>query len=454
MVVLYDDIIFLIFDHIFDIKDRLQLLRVCRHWYGLLLPKVYESIRVEGNQAYGLVCSIQKNPEIGRSIRDLTLRWCYGHEANHKYSVEMFKDTLQQASPSIEHCTNWEKDLLNGEPDAWLALLTPSLEAVRSLELEYKGWSDYFFPMLARAAARQKPFDSKPCFQHLEWVRARNEHNKTTYYASEFLPLFHFPAMQVFSASSLCEEPYPNPLNISKPALGTSGITELDFGDCNSRNGMADYITSCANLEVFNYQHQNQAVWGEAYCNFHPLAFYPALYTQRHSLRVLRLNNNGEIYGLDRFVDDQDTEYSGFGSLAEFSQLRELRMLLRTLLQFGSNDQPAVSLLDVLPSSLEHLQLAGYCVEDFDVVLGNLQGMLAQRTERFPNLRRLEIQPVILERLASASFIGKDWSPYDIPKSVKQAFAPIKLACDELGIAFGFTKDGYNEIYDIGIALP
>lgn len=450
MVILYDDILFLILDHIYDTKERLRLLLVCRRWYTALLPRSYERIRVESEQVYDLVCSIQRNPKIGLSIQDLSLSWG-GDDDSIEYNVEPFKDILDRASPSAEHRANWENDLLKGESDAWLALLMPSLEAVRILWIEYPGYSDYFFPMLARAAAREAPFDTKPVLQRLESVRAECEDNKTAYLAKEFLPVLHFPAIRSFSATSFCEAYDDHDVNYSKPAPRTSRITELDFGQSNGSNGMIDYITSCANLEIFDYQHDNKAIWGEIYLNFRPLAFYTALYTQRHSLRVLRLNNNGEIRGEDDWAADDEIDYTAFGSLVEFQQLRELRMPLHTLLQFGPNDHPAVSLLEVLPPSLEHLQLAGYCVEDFDLVMSNLQSMLGQRQERFPNLKRLEIQPVIIEQDYS---VRAPYAAFRIPQSIKQAFALLKMQCDDLGIQFDFTRDGHHEIVGPALLYP
>jgi hypothetical protein len=74
-------------------------------------------------------------------------------------------------------------------------------------------------------------------------------------------------------------------------------------------------------------------VWAESYINFQPRKFYRALLTQRHSLKALHLSDNGEVAGpaTDELSDDE--EYDGpeaydwwFGSLADFSQLQDLRI--------------------------------------------------------------------------------------------------------------------------------
>ncbi|KAJ5861689.1 uncharacterized protein N7529_008999 [Penicillium soppii] len=200
---------------------------------------------------------------------------------------------------------------------------------------------------------------------------------------------------------------------------------------------MIDDITACSNLEVFEYQHDNNAIWGESYIDFYPFLFYNASSMQKHSLRELRLNNKGEFRPVD--IDDEG-DLNTFGYLIEFHQLRELRIPTRTLLQFGSNDQPRVSLLEILPPSLEYLNLA-YCrEEDFDIIIRNLRSMLAKREKQFLNLKRLEIGPDVLEMNPGAEYYHS--TNFAVPESTQQSFASIQLVCREMGIQFGFRKDG------------
>jgi len=120
MVVLYDDILLLMLDHLVDTNNRLRLLLVCRHWYATLLPKAYERMRVQGDQIYGLVCSIQRNPRIGPAIHDLSIGASpfsfFGKSIDYK--VETCKNAVQQSSTFMDHYTNWEGDLLEGDSDA------------------------------------------------------------------------------------------------------------------------------------------------------------------------------------------------------------------------------------------------------------------------------------------------------------------------------------------------
>ncbi|KAJ5918161.1 hypothetical protein N7454_010536 [Penicillium verhagenii] len=433
MVAVHYDILFLVLDHLHDEKDRLRLLLVCREWYTTLLPKAYQRINVYDLQIYRLVCSIQRNPEIGLHIQNLNLLWGWFDmvDPSIEYDLEPFEDTLDQMSLSAGHRTELETQLLRGESDAWLTLLLPSLGAVRTLTVHCLGFSEPFFIMLARAASREAPFDKKPVLQRLQNVQAEYE----PYCSAEFWAVMQFPALRSFSASGICEESHSRWFKFSKPAFKTSGVTKLQFDRSNARAGMSDFITACANLEVFEYQHKNEAIWSETYRNFRPIQFYSALYTQKHSLQVLRLNDKGEHDDADEDWDSEyELDFSSFGSLDDFEQLRELRMPLRTLLQFGLNDYPAVSLVEVLPFSLEHLLLAAYDVKDFDLVMSNVQNMLRKREKRFPNLKRLEIQPVDVE-----------WDEPNIPlhtmktpQHIIQSFAPLRMQCENLGIHFSF----------------
>lgn len=431
-----NDILLLISEDFHDQTDKLQLLLVCRNWYSLLLPKAYKTISVHRHQIYFLARSVQQNPKIGAAIRNLTLTWESGPGPADDYEVDMLMKTLKQKGNPEDNLDDWEVGLRTGCPDAWLTVLVLSLESIKSMDLRFS-YSPYFLPMLARIAAKENPFSSKPVLQHLEKALVRVENMKEYYDACDLLPFFYLPAMRVFTAGGICEdEPCIAPLE-----LGTSGIREIDLGGYNTNNGsrgMADYITSCANLEIFDYQHDNKAIWGESYIEFYPLLFYSALSTQKHSLRELRLNNHGENYPVS--LDDDERDLKGFGSLTEFHQLRELQIPLHTLLQFDSNNQPKASLLEILPRSLEYLNLAVCREEEFDGVIKNLRGMLAQREERFPNLKKLEVHPYVLEMIPGATIPHS--TNFAVPVSTQQLFAPIEIACRDMGIQFGFRKDG------------
>ncbi|KOS39991.1 hypothetical protein ACN38_g9145 [Penicillium nordicum] len=432
---LNNDIFLLISEQLDDQSDQLNLLLVCRGWYSIFLPKAYKTISVEAPQIYPLSRAVRNNPRIGTAIQNLSVDWCHSEsELGNDYDVDGLVETLKQVGDAADDLAAWEESLRTGCPDAWLAVLVLSLESIKSMTLRFSH-SPYFLPMVTRIAANGNLPSLKSALQSLESVDIWVDDHMEYYLAHELLPFFYLPAMRVFTAGGVCEvDP-----GIASLKPGTSTIREIDLGHSNTNNGgngFAEYIISCANLEIFDYQHDNKSIWGEVYKEFCPLLFYNALCSQKHSLRELRLNNNGETG--DSGFDEDTEEFNGFGSLAEFHQLRELRMPLRTLLQFGSSDQPKVSLLEVLPPSLELLNLAHYHEEDFEIVNKNLQAMLAQRG-RLPNLKRIEIQPYTLVMTAGAIVHSAN---FRVQESTQQSFLPFDMASREMGIQFGYSKEG------------
>lgn len=432
---LNNDIFLLISEHLDDQSDQLNLLLVCRDWYSIFLPRAYKTISVDAPKIYPLSRAVRNNPRIGTAIQNLSVDWYHSKsESGNDYDIDGLVEILKQAGDAADDLAAWEESLRTGCPDAWLAVLVLLLESIKSMTLRFSR-SPYFLPMVTRIAADRNLSSPKPVLQPLESVDIWADDPKEYYLAHELLPFFHLPAMRVFTAGGVCEvEP-----GITSLKPGTSTIRKIDLGGFNTNNGangFAEYIISCANLEILDYQHDNKSIWGEVYTDFCPLLFYNALCSQKHSLRELRLNNNGEI-GEGRFDEDTE-EFNGFGSLAEFHLLRELRIPLRTLLQFGSSNRPKVSLLEVLPSSLEFLNLAHYHEEDFDIVNKNLQTVLSQR-ERLPNLKRIEIQPYTLMMTAGAIVHSTN---FRVQESTQQSFLPFDMACREMGIQFGFSKEG------------
>lgn len=415
---LNNDIWLLIYENLHQ-RDKLNLLLVCRDWYSLFLSKAYRAISVNAPQIRLLARTARRNPEIGVAIQNLRLKWRSMSISQHDYEVDdTLVDALKQASDS-DDVTEWKKSLRTGCPDAWLAVLVLSLDSLRSLSLNF--WnSPYFLPLVAQVAGGKTP--TIPSLQHLQRVSVEIDDIKVYYHASELIPFLYLPAMRVFTAAGVCEdEP-----SIMSPKQGASSITELELGAFDTNNGsrgFADWITSCAALEVFSYQHDNKAIWGESYLDFRPLLFYNALCSQKRSLRKLRLNNNGD--NCDTGCDDESEHLKGFGSLVEFHQLRELHIPLRTLLQFGSSDSANVSLVEVLPPTLEILGLGDCHEQDFKIAIENLQSLLAQR-ELFPNIKKIQVQP--------------DHS--QMMETTLQYFAPFEVVCQERGIVLSFCVYG------------
>ncbi|TPR06282.1 Fungal specific transcription factor domain family protein [Aspergillus niger] len=328
-----DEILLLIVDNIVLFKHKYQFLQVCRRWRSVLFKAVYDYVWIEGHQIRPLLLAIQQNPAIGSSIKYFRLHWwsCYTWDKEN-HDITSVLPLVNRISQSEEETKEWEEALIEGNQDAWLGLLLLHMENMTSLLMHYTRQPKFLRRVISRAAIREKPFDTMPILQQLVDVGIdSSDDNKAWFHKTEFLPFFHLPALRSVSLDSVVESmgvQIDHPA--FKPAKGTSPVVELEFGaHPNGSKGMADFITSCANLEKFKYQHSNQVIWGERYMNFRPRAFYSALLS---------------------------------------------------------------SLKEILPSSLKWLCLSHYEDSLRDQVISNLLEVVACRKEKFPYLEEVEIQ--------------------------------------------------------------
>ncbi|PWY75815.1 hypothetical protein BO83DRAFT_436568 [Aspergillus eucalypticola CBS 122712] len=427
-----DEILLLIVDNIVLFKDKYQFLLVCRRWRAVLFKAIYDYVWIEGSQIRPLLLAIQENPAIGSSIKYFRLHWWSSYtREKQNHDITSVLPLVNRISQSEEETREWEEALIEGNEDAWLGLLLMTMENMTSLLMHYTWGVKFFSRVLSRAAMLEKPFDTKPILQHLEDVGIdSSDDNKAWYPKNVFLPFFHLPSVRSVSLDSVVESmdtQIDHPA--FKPAKGTSPILELEFGaNPNGSKGMADFITSCANLEKFKYQHSNQVIWGERYMSFRPRAFHSALCTQKHSLQVLHLNDRGEMQEAP-FDDDDDDDDSSvpptdwFGSVADFTKLWDLRIPTSTLLNFHlSDDHPRVSSLkEILPPGLKWLTLTHFESSQTDQVISNLLEVVACRKEKFPHFEEVEIQTY--------------WSDLQASSSVKEAFTPLIQAGEDAGVA-------------------
>ncbi|GFN11671.1 hypothetical protein AtubIFM56815_009212 [Aspergillus tubingensis] len=424
-----DEILLLIVDNIVLFKDKYQFLLVCRRWRSVLFKAVYDYVWIEGSQIRPLLLAIQENPAIGSSIKDFRLHWWSSYtREKQNHDITSVLPLVNRISQSEAETKEWEEALIEGNQDAWLGLLLLTMENMTSLLMHYTWGVKFFNRVLSRAAMREKPFDTMPILQHLEDVGIdSSDDNKAWYPNNEFLPFFHLPSVRSVSLDSVVESMVTQIDHPAfKPAKGTSPIVELEFGvNPNGSKGMADFITSCANLENFKFQHSNQVIWGERYMNFRPRAFYSALSTQKHSLQVLHLNDRGETgsSGFDEDVEDGDPPpIDWFGPMVDFTKLWDLRIPVATLLNFHlSDDRPRVSSLkEILPPSLKYLAVTHFESSQTDQVMSNMLEVVACRKEKFPHLEEVEIQTY--------------WSNLHASSSAKEAFTPLVRAGEDAGV--------------------
>ena len=118
--------------------------------------------------------------------------------------------------------------------------------------------------------------------------------------------------------------------------------------------------------------------------------FHDALSTQKHSLQVLHLNDRGQqqLYEHSPY-DEFQPEPLWFGSMAEFTKIRELRMPCGNLFNMPRNPMDVAAYLkDNIPTSLEYLYIGSVLSRSLGFLTVNLTGVLAWRS-RFQALKKV-----------------------------------------------------------------
>ncbi|KAG2417094.1 hypothetical protein HFD88_008312 [Aspergillus terreus] len=436
MIALPTDIILMVVDTIDEFKDRRKLLQVCRSWRSLLLAKVYSKVTLDIDESLvPLAHTALLNRSIGATVRELRIPnlFCKA-DRNGIYQPELFREFVKPFTVTPEDLTEWEDSLDAGDEEAWLLVVLLSLNNLRYLEMRHHSYSwDFTFRTVAQLASNSVCVRGYAPLSHLEEVNIMSETVYQNFPAARFAPFFKLPSMRVFRAA---------------------GVREIILDHSNCRCGMIEYVSSCANLEYFEYQHSNAANHGDVWLDFRPRRFHIALSTQKHSLRVLRLNDRGSTKGVDDLGMEDEGIYSGddvdiepwFGSLVDFTELRELRIPVRNLLQSDYRHRGS-SLEDILPRSLEYLSLAKTDQAEFDIVEPQLRSLLALRSKCFPALRKLVIQLYQMElipgkELRSANNEGN----CRVPHRTKEVLEEVRKTCGTEGVEFSFAHYGQYQV--------
>ncbi|KAL5359425.1 hypothetical protein BJX96DRAFT_183757 [Aspergillus floccosus] len=366
--------------------------------------------------------------------------------------LHLLQDFVDLLSESPVEWEAWRNQLSKNRIEAWIALLLaflPNLTAISARHNRPEGW---ITRVVSKAAWKQPPLDANtfPALQHLESIDLTWRDLSVVMNHREYLPFFHLPSLRTLRLGPV-QEPQTRYKVADHPAFlpaqGTSPVESLvlDYF-CNGRYGMSDFITSCANLKRFVYQHTNNMIWASNEeeqhfagldASFRPWCFHAALLTQKHSLEALHLNHLGDASlpsqdGRDNGeIADANSHNRWFGSLAEFSTLRDLRIRARNLLNLQPVEREVVVLLkDILPRSLRHLHLADCNEDDYALLVPNFEDVLAQRAERFPNLQSILVSPAPREY---GSFIS-------IQQSFIKQWTSLREMCERVGVYFSIGE--------------
>ncbi|PYH86661.1 hypothetical protein BO82DRAFT_397246 [Aspergillus uvarum CBS 121591] len=282
--------------------------------------------------------------------------------------ISGIRSRVAELRQSPEETAEWEKELVRGNHDAWIAVLLTYLSNLSFFRVKFATLiGKYIRDIVSRAATREAPFTS--ILQELEPLSAGSRlADWIPFQAYEFLPFLQLPTMRdVELWWGLIDSDNPNGDAMAGLELGpgTLRITTIEsFG--NGRYGLMHLIAACPNLESFRWEHIDTQAPGASRRRFRPRAFHRSLSTQKQSLVELWLNEKVYIDASLDFEEDEEGEQESeldppdnwFGSLADFVKLKELRMRVVNLLDFRSESFELNKALKlILPGSLERLSL-------------------------------------------------------------------------------------------------
>lgn len=159
----------------------------CRFLYELTIPQLYFDVQLAHHGHFfphlkPFSIRILKHPELASHVHSFTLgdKWETDGDIDDYDGDEVYDDAVQRTvhkfSHSEEEEEEWILDLYaDGNEDAWLGLLFPSLPNIQRLDLLVpemaKTDTKYFSKMIMeRIPNREKPFDAHPAFSSLKVV--------------------------------------------------------------------------------------------------------------------------------------------------------------------------------------------------------------------------------------------------------------------------------------------
>ncbi|RJE27580.1 hypothetical protein PHISCL_00005 [Aspergillus sclerotialis] len=442
-----NDVWLVVGDFIEDQKDRLNLVFSCRQFHDLFLGSLYRSATLDGwTKTRSFLGAILRRPGLARAVRELDFHsWkpmSLSDDRNPgNYDMAMFADLAKVFSHSEGEYQQWKHDLKNGAGDAWIALLLPLLSNLEHLHLVYPKRSGYLDETLRRAMNGDKPFNAQPAFRRLAEVSLNHmdegdDSGPGNYLPSQILPFFRFPSMRVFSADSVIEH-HPQTDDrkaVSEPLNGSSSIDEIRLSSSNGRQGMGSLVTSCSSLRSFKYQHSDSHALAEGY---QPSAFYQSLAGSKNSLETLWLDYYGQHHtftasGLNESHDEW------FGSLVDFTALKDIRIRLPNLLDIRYQNEPTSPLTEVLPSSLESLYVEGCKENNLSILLSQLELVIKDRKTRFPSLARLDVEGFFHdeEDYEDSGYDENSSGEKFIKPRIYESTEALRSTCEKAGIEF------------------
>jgi hypothetical protein len=439
-----NDVILLIGDHLEDRGDCYNAVLVNSRFHALFSRALFRSTALKNlTQLQLFMKAIVRQPSLASVIQCLDLsRWESAPAQSFLDADELAQLSIwaKSVSRSEEEHIQWEQDLLKGNEEAWIALLLSRANNIRQLKLAYPRENNYLDQIFDRA------LNSGQCHGFLRLEEAYLSHmeddeSKGSLSPAQLLPFFRMPSMRKVDADTVIEPATSNgdsgretDIQAEEDPTQCSSITDLTLNSSNAAQGLESLTTLCPSLKSLKYQHSDDHALASG---FQPTSFFTSLATRKLTLETLWLDNLGTHHAFT--ASGLNESYDGyFGSLADFTALKDLRIRLPNLLDVGYTFEPSTPLPEILPSSIERIYIESCKENSLPMLISQLQLVLEARKERFKALKRVDIEGffhVDDEDLDDSGADGASGTRERVIKErVLEMAQPLRNGCEDTGV--------------------
>ncbi|KAL4806294.1 hypothetical protein BDV18DRAFT_160362 [Aspergillus unguis] len=440
---------------------------VNHQWHDLFSRSLYRTASLRNlSQLQSFLKQILLRPSLSRVVRELDFsEWTSSSSSSSSPSsppsastsspqleaddIALFSAHANSHSLSPPEHTQWEKDLLDGVDEAWIALLLCTVPNLQILDLIYpssldsRGYLDRLFERAVAACPLEGNIDEQNAFRRLSRVSLRQgptkpEDEKGVFSMKQMMPFLRMRGLRELSVDSLVEYEAGPTETQQEDAEGddqreeeeeeakSNALSNITFTTSNGAKGLAELLSGCPGLKSFKYQHSDAHCLAEG---FQPAAFRETLTLHKSSLETLWLDNLGEhlpftISGLNESCDQW------FGSFAEFTAMKELRARLTNLLDVQYDFEPSIPLKEVLPGSIEKLVIEDCKERSLGMLVTQIKGLLEGK--KFQSLKTVSVEGCFHDDEDTSGDAGGRV----IKERVFEGVMPLSEACEKAGVSF------------------
>ncbi|KAJ5793955.1 hypothetical protein N7457_000554 [Penicillium paradoxum] len=412
-----EELLCLIVQEVDGPHDHYSLIRTCRRLYAVTLPILYSDVvlctAVTGHcvrQVSRFFYAIAQRPQLAHAVRSLRVEVWETENTDVECAFEYDGCLVRK----LVDGTSWEqqptRQLINGNTDAWLALLIPQLKGLREISMCSPDEPHYVETMFLKATR-----ENDTPFPHLKEAFAEWHDTKNSLHACFMEPFFSFPAMRKVGGADMLDCDCDARESRTTPF---SGVTDIDLNNTNTECGFVDWIEPCKALKTFRL-----TIGGPLVSDGPDFIAAPL----RKSLSLHKTTLEG-LWICGEALSPSEGNGGLMGSFVDFSALKYLHISLKMLVE-SDRIESTHDLVSFLPPSLETLYLC-YCHGQlFPWAIDQMQSLVDSKS---------------LTRLTLLGLEGYESSrgDYDVSLDFTLKLGALSDRCEEAGILFEAVLEG------------